>query len=78
MGPQVQVLDRDHAANADAGDPTESDRPALVSIFGAMGGIAGAVALFVVAGRSRSRSPSAGARPPCCAHSARRRARSGA
>ena len=50
LGSQVEVLDRDHAANADAGDPTASDRATLVSIFGTMGGIAGAVALFVVAG----------------------------
>ncbi len=47
---RVEVLDRDHAANADAGDPSASDRATLVSIFGTMGGIAGAVALFVVAG----------------------------
>ena len=47
---RVEVLDHDHAANADAGDPTASDRPTLVAIFGTMGGIAGAVALFVVAG----------------------------
>ena len=32
------------------GDPRAADRAALVAIFGAMGGIAGAVALFVVAG----------------------------
>ena len=50
LGPRVEVLDRDHAANADAGDPSASDRATLVSIFGTMGGIAGAVALFVVAG----------------------------
>jgi putative ABC transport system permease protein len=50
LGVQVEVLDGDHAANADAGDPTASDRPTLVAIFGTMGGIAGAVALFVVAG----------------------------
>ena len=50
LGPRVEVLDRAHAANADAGDPSASDRATLVSIFGTMGGIAGAVALFVVAG----------------------------
>ena len=49
LGPSVEVLGRDHAADADAGDPT-GDRAALVAIFGVMGGIAGFVALFVVAG----------------------------
>ena len=44
------MLDREHAADADAGDPRAADRVALVAIFGTMGGIAGAVALFVVAG----------------------------
>ena len=44
------MLDREHAADADAGDPRAADRAALVAIFGTMGGIAGAVALFVVAG----------------------------
>ena len=39
-----------HAADADAGDPTAADRAGLIAIFGALGGIAGAVALFVVAG----------------------------
>ena len=46
----LEVLDRDHAADADAGDPRAADRATLVAIFGTMGGIAGAVALFVVAG----------------------------
>src|SRR3954454_6917033 len=44
------VLDRGHAADADAGDPTAADGAGLIAIFGALGGIAGAVALFVVAG----------------------------
>ena len=44
------MLDREHAADADAGDPRSADRAALVAIFGTMGGIAGLVALFVVAG----------------------------
>ena len=48
--PGVEVLDRAHAADADAGDPQASDREAMVAIFGTMGGIAGFVALFVVAG----------------------------
>src|SRR3954453_2243198 len=46
----VDILDRAHAADADAGDPTAADRAGLIAIFGALGGIAGAVALFVVAG----------------------------
>ncbi len=46
----LKVLDREHAADADAGDPRSADRAALVAIFGTMGGIAGLVALFVVAG----------------------------
>ena len=50
LGPDVEVLDRDHAAYADAGDPRERGRASLVAIFGTMGGIAGAVALFVVSG----------------------------
>ena len=49
-GPGLDVLDRAHAADADAGDPQASDRESLVAIFGTMGGIAGFVALFVVAG----------------------------
>ena len=50
LGSGTEVLDRRHAADADAGDPTAADRAGLIAIFGAMGGIAGAVALFVVAG----------------------------
>ena len=49
-GRGIEVLDRRHAADADAGDPTAADRAGLIAIFGALGGIAGAVALFVVAG----------------------------
>ena len=48
--PGLEVLDRAHAADADAGDPRASDRASLIAIFGTMGGIAGMVALFVVAG----------------------------
>ena len=50
LGHGFDVLDRRHAADADAGDPTAADRAGLIAIFGALGGIAGAVALFVVAG----------------------------
>jgi len=46
----LEALDRAHAADADAGDPRAADRATLVAIFATMGGIAGAVALFVVAG----------------------------
>src|SRR4051794_19472789 len=48
--PGVEVLDRAHAAAADAGDPQAADRESMIAIFGCMGGIAGFVALFVVAG----------------------------
>ncbi len=48
--PRLEALDRAHAADADAGDPRAADRATLVAIFATMGGIAGAVALFVVAG----------------------------
>src|SRR3954465_16033820 len=48
LGSGIDVVDRRHAA--DAGDPTAADRGGLIAIFGALGGIAGAVALFVVAG----------------------------
>ena len=48
--PRLEALDRAHAADADAGDPRAADRASLVAIFATMGGIAGAVALFVVAG----------------------------
>jgi putative ABC transport system permease protein len=50
LGGGFDVVGRDHAAAADAGDPTAADRAGLVAIFGALGGIAGAIALFVVAG----------------------------
>ena len=50
MGPDVDVLDKGHGADADAGDPQATDREGLIAIFGVMGGIAGAIALFVVAG----------------------------
>ena len=50
LGGGVEVLGADHAADADAGDAHAASRDTLVAIFGTMGGIAGAVALFVVAG----------------------------
>ena len=50
LGLGVEVLDHAHAADADPGDGRAAERDALIAIFGTMGGIAGAVALFVVAG----------------------------
>ena len=50
LGDGVDVLGAGHAADADAGDPTAADRAGLIAIFGTLGGIAGAIALFVVAG----------------------------
>jgi putative ABC transport system permease protein len=50
LGGAIEVLDPGRAADGDAGDPTAADRAGLIAIFGALGGIAGAVALFVVAG----------------------------
>ena len=46
----LEVLDPSRAADADPGDARVTERESLIAIFGAMGGIAGAVALFVVAG----------------------------
>jgi putative ABC transport system permease protein len=48
--PGVDVLAPAHAGEADAGDPEAKSRADLIPIFGTMGGIAGMVALFVVAG----------------------------
>jgi putative ABC transport system permease protein len=50
LGTGVEILDRDHAADADAGSPLAGDRDTLVAMFGTLAGIAGTVALFVVAG----------------------------
>ena len=50
MGADVEVLDSARGADADPGDPGAADRETLVAIFGVLGGIAGTVALFVVAG----------------------------
>jgi putative ABC transport system permease protein len=44
------VLAPSHAGEADPGDPEAESRADLIPIFGTMGGIAGMVALFVVAG----------------------------
>ena len=50
LGVGVEVLDAGHAADADPGDGRAANRDAVIAIFGTMGGIAGAIALFVVAG----------------------------
>src|SRR5262249_2262500 len=47
---EPQVLDRAHAADADASDPRAAERVTLVAIFGVLAGVSGMVALFVVAG----------------------------
>jgi putative ABC transport system permease protein len=50
LGGRFDVLDGSHASGADAGDPRADQRESMVAIFGTMGGISGAIALFVVAG----------------------------
>ena len=50
LGKGVEVVDRDHAADADAGDSRAEDRATVIAVSGTMGGITGVVALFVVAG----------------------------
>ena len=50
LGGGVEVLDRAHAADADPGSPLAGDREQLIAMFGTLAGIAGVVALFVVAG----------------------------
>jgi putative ABC transport system permease protein len=50
VGGEAQVLDRRHAATADAGDPRAFDRVRLVAVLAAGGGITLAIAVFVVAG----------------------------
>jgi putative ABC transport system permease protein len=49
-GGGAQVLDRRHAAAADAGDPRAFDRVQLVAVLAAGGGMTLAIAIFVVAG----------------------------
>jgi putative ABC transport system permease protein len=50
VGGDAQVLDRRHAATADAGDPRAFDRVQLVAVVASGGGITLAIAVFVVAG----------------------------
>jgi putative ABC transport system permease protein len=48
LGPGLTVLDRGHAAGADAGDPRAGQREDTIGFLGTMGAFAGAVAVFVV------------------------------
>ncbi|MCL2419206.1 MAG: FtsX-like permease family protein [Conexibacteraceae bacterium] len=49
LGGSVVVLDRAHAAEADAGDPRVAGRSDLIALLGTMAGTAGTVAVFVIA-----------------------------
>jgi putative ABC transport system permease protein len=49
LGGGVQVLDRGHAAAADAGDAVAAQRADLISLLATMGACAAVVAVFVVA-----------------------------
>jgi putative ABC transport system permease protein len=48
LGPGLKVLDRAHAADADAGDPRAAQRDDAIGFLGTMGAVAGVVAVFVV------------------------------
>lgn len=50
MGKSVQVLDRRHAAAADAGDPGAYNRVQLVAVIASGGGITLAISIFVLGG----------------------------
>jgi len=50
LGAGVQVLDRQHAAAADAGDPVAAQRADLIALLATTGAFAAIVAIFVVAG----------------------------
>jgi len=50
FGGSVQVLDRRHAAAADAGDPGAYDRVQLVAVIAASGGMTLAISIFVLGG----------------------------
>ena len=50
LGGSVQVLDRRHAAAADAGDPGAYNRVQLVAVIAASGGITLAITIFVLGG----------------------------
>jgi putative ABC transport system permease protein len=49
LGGGVRVLDRQHAAGADAGDPQAAQRADLISLLATVGALAAVVAVFVVA-----------------------------
>jgi putative ABC transport system permease protein len=48
LGPGLKVQDRQHAADADAGDPRAAQRDDAIGFLGTMGAFAGVVAVFVV------------------------------
>jgi putative ABC transport system permease protein len=49
LGGGLRVLDRQHAAGADAGDPVSAQRADLISLLATVGAFAAIVAIFVVA-----------------------------
>jgi len=49
LGDGIEVLDRAHAADADAGDPRAVQRQDTIAFLGTLGGLAAVIALFVVA-----------------------------
>jgi putative ABC transport system permease protein len=49
LGADVQVLDRQHAAGADAGDPEAAQLADLTSLLATVGALAAIVAIFIVA-----------------------------
>jgi putative ABC transport system permease protein len=49
VGPHTQVLDRRHAATADAGDPTAENRSEMVAFFASGGGLTLGIAIFILA-----------------------------
>lgn len=49
LGGSVKVLDRAHAAEADAGDQRVAGRSDLIALLGTIAGAAGTVAVFVIA-----------------------------
>jgi putative ABC transport system permease protein len=49
LGPGVSVLDRGHAADADAGDPRVTQRDDTIAFLGTLGALAAVIAVFVVA-----------------------------
>ena len=74
---RLEVLDRAHAAEADAGDARAADRARSSRSSARWAGSPGWSRCSSSPARSRWRSSSGGARSPCCARSAPRRTRSG-